>query len=78
MLIYLYSITALVMFIWSAVLPALRAQEQRSSLKLHEELRSIQLKYSRKAYGELAGLSASEIEARYGLKRAYRSIRRIH
>gem|GEM_PF-5118685 len=66
------------MFIWSAVLPVMRAQEQRSSLKLRDELRSIQLKYSRKAYPQLAELSSSEIEARYGLKRTYNSIRRIH
>jgi hypothetical protein len=71
----LYSIVALVLFIWSAAIPAMRAVETRSRMRFEDRMRAIQLKYSRMAYPELTAMTAKQLDELYGLNRTYREIK---
>lgn len=74
-MILIYSALAFGMFFWAAILPARAAMRQRATMRFDDQMRAIEVKYSRLAYPVLNRLSSEEIEMRYGLERTYRSIK---
>lgn len=70
-----YSLTAFVLFIWTAAMPAKRAIEQRAQMKFEDRMRAIEIKYTRLAYPVTESMSVRELEEIYGLRRAYREIK---
>ncbi len=74
-MVLIYSLTALLLFVWTAAIPAKRALEQRAQSKFDDQMRAIEIKYTRMAYPTIESLSVRELDQLYGLHRAYRQIK---
>ena len=71
----LYLSTLLVGLYLAVIAPAERALRERARLRFCDQMRAIQLRYSRLSFSALRDLSADEIDQRYGLSQCYRRVR---